>query len=97
MVIGHGVSSFALRQMEFDADRYEARVAGSDVFVKTSERLELSNMQRYVLSERGDEDASVGRAGGEAFGDQHAESLADGGPGDSEAVGQPHGEVHPHR
>ena len=30
MVIGHGVSSFMLRQMEFDADRYEARVSGSD-------------------------------------------------------------------
>ena len=30
MWIGHGVSSFMLRQMEFDADRYEARVAGSE-------------------------------------------------------------------
>jgi Zn-dependent protease with chaperone function len=48
MVIGHGVSSFALRQMEFDADRYEARVAGSDTFVKTAERLELLQVASHA-------------------------------------------------
>jgi Zn-dependent protease with chaperone function len=39
MMIGHGVSCFLLRQMEFDADRYEARVAGSDVFAQTCRAL----------------------------------------------------------
>jgi Zn-dependent protease with chaperone function len=41
MMIGHAVSSFMLRQMEFDADRYETRVAGSDAFAATSERLRM--------------------------------------------------------
>jgi Zn-dependent protease with chaperone function len=39
MVTGHAVSSFLMRQMEFDADRYEARVAGSDAFERTALRL----------------------------------------------------------
>lgn len=39
MMTGHGISSFMLRQMEFDADRYEARVAGCDLFARTSERV----------------------------------------------------------
>jgi Zn-dependent protease with chaperone function len=39
MMGGHRVSSFMLREMEFDADRYEIRVAGMDCFSKTSERL----------------------------------------------------------
>lgn len=39
MMVGHVVSSFMLRQMEFDADRYEACFAGSDYFGKTSDRL----------------------------------------------------------
>ena len=44
MLLGHGVSSFMLRQMEFDADRYEARVVGSDVFAETVERLGMLNV-----------------------------------------------------
>ncbi|MEA2736529.1 MAG: hypothetical protein QOE14_2980 [Humisphaera sp.] len=48
MVIGHGVSSFALRQMEFDADRYEARVAGSETFVRTAERLALLQIAAHA-------------------------------------------------
>ena len=39
MMIAHGASCFTLRQMEFDADRYEARVAGSEEFEKTVDRL----------------------------------------------------------
>jgi Zn-dependent protease with chaperone function len=35
MYAGHAVSCFLLRQMEFDADRYEARVSGSDTFAQT--------------------------------------------------------------
>ena len=41
MVVGHGVSCLMLRQMEFDADRYETRVAGSDVFVQSCQKLGL--------------------------------------------------------
>lgn len=39
MYLGHLVSSYLLRQMEFDADRYGTHVSGSDCFAKTSERL----------------------------------------------------------
>jgi Zn-dependent protease with chaperone function len=41
MMIGHGVSGFMLRQMEFDADRHEARLAGRDVFESTSRSIFL--------------------------------------------------------
>ena len=40
MCIGNFVSSAMLRQMEFDADRCAARVAGSDGFEETNERIE---------------------------------------------------------
>ena len=43
MYLGHGISCFALRQMEFDADRYEVAFAGSDQFAPTSRRLQLLN------------------------------------------------------
>jgi Zn-dependent protease with chaperone function len=39
MNLGHVISCFMLRQMEYDADRYEARIAGSDAFETTAERL----------------------------------------------------------
>lgn len=39
MMVGHLISSFLLRQMEFDADRYEARLAGSETFESTCRRL----------------------------------------------------------
>ncbi len=39
MWAGHFVSCFMLRQMEYDADRYEARVAGSETFAQTVDRL----------------------------------------------------------
>ncbi|QDT41464.1 heat shock protein HtpX [Gimesia alba] len=41
MMVGHLVSGFLMRQMEFDADRYEARLAGSRCFAATSKRLAL--------------------------------------------------------
>jgi len=41
MWVGHVVSSFMLRQMELDADRYEARVAGSHTFGETARKLPL--------------------------------------------------------
>jgi Zn-dependent protease with chaperone function len=39
MVIGNAVSGYLLRQMEFHADRYEARLAGSHTFAETARRL----------------------------------------------------------
>lgn len=42
MNIGLLVGGFLLREMEYDADRYEARVAGSDEFVRTSWRIQLA-------------------------------------------------------
>jgi Zn-dependent protease with chaperone function len=39
MIVGHLISSLMLRQMEFDADRYEVCVAGSKVFASTFRRL----------------------------------------------------------
>lgn len=39
MMLGHAVSSTLMRRMEYDADRYEIGVVGSDVFKATSARL----------------------------------------------------------
>jgi hypothetical protein len=52
MMVGHIVASYILRQMEFDADRYEARVAGSGMFeptVRTLARLSLSTDRAHGL------------------------------------------------
>jgi len=52
MLAGHVISSFMSRQMEFDADQYEARVAGADAFEQTSRKLRLLNVaQSAVLDE----------------------------------------------
>ncbi len=39
MLLGHAIGSLMSRQMEFDADRYEARLAGSETFKHTAIRL----------------------------------------------------------
>jgi Zn-dependent protease with chaperone function len=44
MMVGHAVGGFMLRQMEFDADLHEARLAGSDVFETTCRRLAVLNV-----------------------------------------------------
>ncbi|MBI1312237.1 M48 family metalloprotease [bacterium] len=41
MMIGHVVAGFMLRQMEFDADRHEARFSGSDAFTETMNALPM--------------------------------------------------------
>ncbi|MGV3660225.1 MAG: M48 family metalloprotease [Prosthecobacter sp.] len=41
MHVGHAISCFMSRQMEFDADSYEAKLAGSEEFARTAERLRL--------------------------------------------------------
>ena len=44
MQAGHAISCFMLRQMEYDADSYEAKVGGSDAFAATANRLRLLNV-----------------------------------------------------
>ncbi len=44
MVVGHAISCFMLRQMEYDADKYEIRLAGSEAFVDTVHRLQKLNL-----------------------------------------------------
>jgi Zn-dependent protease with chaperone function len=39
MMSGHAISCFMLRQMEYDADSYEIKLAGSDAFARTSMRM----------------------------------------------------------
>jgi len=41
MYFGHGVSCFLLRQMEYDADSYEIKLAGSPAFEQTVKRLNV--------------------------------------------------------
>ena len=61
MVAGHAASGFLLRQMEYDADRYEVRLAGAAAFEETSRRLLRLNLAAgtaYALAA-----AEWGRAG----------------------------------
>ena len=39
MHVGHAMSCFMLRQMEYDADSYETKLAGSEAFARTSARM----------------------------------------------------------
>jgi len=39
MLLGHAVSCFLLRQMEYDADSYELKIAGSEAFESATRRL----------------------------------------------------------
>ena len=43
MTAGHAISCFMLRQMEYDADSYEVKFAGSEAFVRTASRLRHLN------------------------------------------------------
>ena len=43
MYVGHAISCFMSRQMEFDADSYEAKLAGSAEFARTAGRLRALN------------------------------------------------------
>lgn len=44
MMLGHLISGYLMRQMEFDADRYEARFAGSKTFATTARQLSVLNV-----------------------------------------------------
>jgi len=50
MAVGQVISSFLLRQMEYDADRQEARVAGSSEFEKTVYRLTMLSIGQQMSS-----------------------------------------------
>jgi Zn-dependent protease with chaperone function len=41
MVVGHGIGCFMLRQMEYDADSYEIKLAGSQAFESTMRRFHV--------------------------------------------------------
>jgi len=43
MNVGHAVSCFMMRQMEFDADRFESQVVGSETFAETTRHFQLLN------------------------------------------------------
>jgi Peptidase family M48 len=43
LLLGHAISCFSLRQMEFDADRYEAKVAGAREFGEVTRRIRFLN------------------------------------------------------
>ena len=70
MQAGHGISCFMLRQMEYDADSYEAKLAGSDAFESTATRLPVLNVALQFAYEdvrlswlaRGRADVGAGKA-----------------------------------
>jgi hypothetical protein len=41
MIFGHGIGCFMLRQMEYDADSYEIKLAGSEAFETTARRMHV--------------------------------------------------------
>ncbi|MEI8018792.1 MAG: M48 family metalloprotease [Schlesneria sp.] len=52
MLIGHAMSRRLSREMEFDADRHNARLSGSDAFVSTTYRLPvLANSWQMAISD----------------------------------------------
>jgi len=48
MMTGHAISGYLLRQMEYDADRYETRVGGSKSFEQTTLRLQELSLSYNV-------------------------------------------------
>ena len=52
MYVGHAISCFMLRQMEYDADSYEVKLAGTNAFVTTVTRLrELGAATHFVYAD----------------------------------------------
>ena len=48
MIVGHGISCFMLRQMEYDADSYEIKLVGTGTFLDTSARLRELNVHAQL-------------------------------------------------
>jgi len=55
MYFGHLISCFMLRQMEYDADSYETKLAGSEAFSRTSEKFQKLIGASQVAYKRLDE------------------------------------------
>ena len=54
MLFGHAISSFMLREMEYDADRYETHLVGPEVFESTTQRMvELSLAHEWAFQDLG--------------------------------------------
>jgi Zn-dependent protease with chaperone function len=52
MMGGHAISCFMMRQMEYDADSYEVKIAGTDAFKRTSGRMrELGMAARFAYND----------------------------------------------
>jgi Zn-dependent protease with chaperone function len=51
MQAGHAISCFMLRQMEYDADSYEAKLVGSEVFESTASRLRILSIATQMAYE----------------------------------------------
>ena len=51
MHVGNAISCFMLRQMEYDADSYETKLAGSDAFPATAARLRVLGVATQVAYE----------------------------------------------
>lgn len=51
MHAGHAISCFMLRQMEYDADSYGAKLVGGDVFEATATRLRVLNLATHFAYE----------------------------------------------
>ncbi len=47
MLAGNAISCFMMRQMEYDADSYEAKIAGSDTFELTARRLRVLSVATH--------------------------------------------------
>lgn len=47
MIVGHVISCYMLRQMEYDADLHEARLVGSEAFESTFRRLAVLNVASH--------------------------------------------------
>lgn len=61
MMLGHMIGGILLREMEFDADCYEARLAGSDCFESTTRKMALLNAATQGAYVDLDEFAQEGR------------------------------------
>lgn len=55
MHFGHLISCFMLRHMEYDADSYETKLAGSEAFARTSEKFQKLLAASHVASGKLDE------------------------------------------
>ena len=52
MMVGHGISAFLLRQMEFDADAAEIQLAGSEAFKTTTIKLTTLDIARAMVDQQ---------------------------------------------